>query len=66
MAILNKKNFAMRVAKAKEITNPGFISEYGRAMGYKSSWADRQLKEIAEIRMYDPHFKIEYFDIIVK
>lgn len=62
----DKKNFAMRVAKAKEIDNPGFIVEYGKAMGYKPSWSNRVLQEIAEIKMYDPNFKIEYYDMVVK
>ncbi len=62
----DKKAFCMRVAKAKAVTNPDFAVDYGKAMGYSRGWVERILKDQAEIKLYEPDFKIEYHDILVK
>ncbi len=62
----DKKSFCMRVAKSRELTAPGFIVDYGKEMGYSGHWSTRILKDQAEVRSYDPDYKIEYFDVIVK
>lgn len=62
----DRKKICMRVAKSKAITDNQFIADYGKSMGYKSGWADRELRNIAEILQEQPEYKIEYFDMIVK
>ncbi|QQT44871.1 Predicted HKD family nuclease [Sphingobacterium multivorum] len=41
-----KQVFATRVAKAKEQVQKGFLSAFGAAMGYKSTWVDIQSRMI--------------------
>ncbi len=41
-----KQVFATRVAKAKEQMQKGFLSAFGAAMGYKSTWVDIQSRMI--------------------
>ena len=58
-----KKNFAARIAHARERDGPEgnkFLSEYGKAMGYKSSWADFLRNSKSE------HEKISYPDFELK
>lgn len=62
----DKKAFAMRVAKARTITQPTYAYEYAKEIGYKSQWADRIVQDIAEIQMYEPDYKIDYADIIIR
>lgn len=38
----NKKQFAIRVAKAKEQQEAGFIKQFASNMGYRPSWIDHQ------------------------
>jgi superfamily II DNA or RNA helicase len=61
----NKKVFCMRVAKSQELVTTGFAVEYGKAIGYKVSWANRILMEQAEIKMYEPDYKIEFSNYII-
>lgn len=37
-----KKSYAIRVAKAKEQQQPGYLQEFARAMGYKPQWVQHQ------------------------
>lgn len=62
----NKKPFAMRVARARTITEPTFAVEYGESMGYSKKWAERVLQEICEIQMYEPEYSIPFVDVIVR
>ncbi len=57
--IKEKKNFAIRVAKAQEQLQPGWIYQFGSAMGYRRAWVERALTEI-------PNEPIEYTDIIIR
>ena len=62
----NKKTFCMRVAKSKSLTDSNFAVAYGKAMDYSNSWADRILKNNAEILSYQPDYKIDFNDLVVK
>ncbi|WPU91831.1 DEAD/DEAH box helicase family protein [Mucilaginibacter sabulilitoris] len=53
----NKKMFAIRVAKAQEQLNPGFLIDFAASMGYKSGWLDHQPI---------PQERIEFSDIILR
>ncbi len=61
----NKKTFCMRVARAQQLLQPNFAFQYGKAMSYKGSWADRVLREQAEILMYEPNYKIHFANILI-
>ena len=54
-----KQRFAARIAKAREQQTPGFIREFGKAMGYKPGWADMQISMIGD----EP---IEFTDITLR
>lgn len=56
---LNKKPFGARIARAMEQTQPGYLKDYAKHMGYKSSWVDFQLGMIGE----EP---IEFADLVIK
>ena len=53
----NKKNHAMRAAKAMEQWQTGYLETYGKAMGYKKGWALFHLPEHGEI--------VEFYDKII-
>lgn len=59
--IKSKQAFAARVARAMHQSNPsaGVMYEFAAAMGYKSSWADFQLRMI-------PSTPIDYADITLR
>ncbi len=40
-----KQRFATRIAKAKEQSQPGFLSLFAQAMGYKKSWVNIQKQQ---------------------
>lgn len=54
----NKKAHAVRVAKAQEQKTPGFLEQFGNAMGYKRGWAMYQLQGLTE--------PIEFYDTVLK
>jgi superfamily II DNA or RNA helicase len=56
---MNKKAFAIRVAKAHNQDKPGWLNEFRLAMGYKKAWVDYQLKELEQN-------KITFSNIIIK
>lgn len=56
---LNKKPFGARIARAREQAEPGYLKEYAKHMGYKSSWVDFQLGMIGSEA-------IEYADLVIK
>lgn len=52
----NKKNFAARIAVARDRQKPGFLAQYGKCMEYKNSWPEfkaETMKREAEIRYPD-------------
>lgn len=51
----NKKSYAVRVAKAKEQEDIGWLRNFGKAMGYKDAWYWMQVRDL-------PQEKIEYQD----
>lgn len=55
----NKKAHAIRVAKRQEQLSPGFLKQFGNAMGYKPGWAQYQQQELST----EP---IEFYDILLK
>jgi len=55
--IKSKKPYAARVAKALTLTNPTYIYDYAKAIGYKQGWADFNAPKYGEI--------IDFFDKIV-
>lgn len=55
----NKTSHAIRVAKAREYEQEGFLKNFGEAMGYKRMWAYIQRDSL-------PADRIEYTDIILK
>lgn len=55
--IKGKKPYAARVAKALTLTNPTYIYDYAKAMGYKQGWADFNAPSFGE--------RIDFFDKIV-
>lgn len=57
-AFTDKKNYAIRVAKAKEMQEPGYLRTFGMAMGYKQGWAYIHTPKSGE--------RIEFHDIIIK
>lgn len=56
--IYDKKRFASRVARAREQSEKGYLSEYARSMGYQSGWVFQQKQLITPK-------KIEYADLIL-
>lgn len=54
-----KKNHAIRVAKAQEQINEGWLDLFGKAMGYKKGWYEFQVSDL-------PKERIDFFDAIVK
>lgn len=44
----NKRAFAIRIARAREQTNPGWLSEFAKCMGYKKYWVDLQLNALPD------------------
>jgi hypothetical protein len=56
----NKKNFAARIAHARDRVKNGFLDEYAKAMGYKPSWVEWRRKSIPE------GDSISYPDFILK
>lgn len=63
-----KKGYAMRVAKSHAVDQPEWAALFGAAMGYQKGWADMQLRNIAEERMYwtgpEP-YRVAVADLIV-
>lgn len=63
-----KKGYAMRVAKSHAVDQPEWAALFGAAMGYQKGWADMQLRNIAEERMYhlgpEP-YKVAVADLVV-
>lgn len=55
----NKKSFAIRVARAKEQTNPDFLKAFSFYMGYKEGWAYYQTQSLTK----EP---IEFTDITLR
>ncbi|AMR34178.1 hypothetical protein A0256_23360 [Mucilaginibacter sp. PAMC 26640] len=53
----NKRPFAIRVAKAKEQEQHGFLMDFAANMGYKRGWIDHQII---------PVDRIEFADIVLK
>jgi superfamily II DNA or RNA helicase len=53
----DKKPFAARVARAKEVEQEGFLKDYGKAMGYKDNWA--------YIQREMPIQKLDYHNITI-
>lgn len=54
----NKKVYAIRVAKAQEQANAGWLKEFGKHMGYKPAWYYMQSRDLH-------HERIQYHDIIL-
>lgn len=38
----NKRNYCTRIARTLDASKPGYLSDYGHLMGYKSGWAKYQ------------------------
>jgi superfamily II DNA or RNA helicase len=57
--IKGKKNHAIRVAKAMEQDESGYLEQFGKAMGYKKGWVDFHIPA-----PNDP--KIDFYDAVVK
>jgi len=55
----NKRAFAIRIAKAREQQNRGWLAEFAKCMGYKKQWVDIQLASL-------PTEPIDYANIIIK
>jgi superfamily II DNA or RNA helicase len=55
----NKRAFAIRIARAREQTNPGWLSEFAKCMGYKKYWVDIQLAAL-------PKEPIQFSNITIK
>lgn len=55
----NKKGYGIRIARAREQNDPGYLSEYARNMNYKNGWLHFQLQSM-------PEEKIEFYDIVIK
>lgn len=55
----NKKAFAIRIARAMEQSNPGFLKKFGQAMNYSYRWEFHQREMIGSE-------KIEFADIVLK
>lgn len=55
----NKKQFAIRIARAKAQADPEFLRAFGAAMAYKWGWAQRMLSEL-------PTEPIEYNDFVLR
>lgn len=53
----NKRPFAIRVAKAKEQVESGFLMDFAANMGYKRSWIDHQVI---------PAERIDFMDIVLR
>ena len=53
----NKKQYAIRVAKAREQTNPGFLQDFATAMGYNPGWTKHQ---------NIPNDPIPFHDILIR
>ena len=51
--IKNKKPYAIRVARAKEQIQPGFLMDFAAEMKYKRSWIDHQIIPIEPIEFSD-------------
>ena len=64
----NKANYAVRIAKARELKSPGFLRDYAAAMDYKPNWLyyqNRMMDEaMRECRPGDDPFA--YNDFILK
>lgn len=58
-AFPHKKNFAIRVAKAREQNDAGYLRTFGMAMGYKRGWAYIHTPKPEE-------GKINFTDILIK
>lgn len=54
----NKLKFAIRIARAKELEEQGFLEEFAKVMGYKSAWVDFQYPSKDE--------KIPFFDKLIQ
>ncbi len=55
----NKKAYAIRVAKAREQSQPGFLTYFANAMNYKPYWVQYQLKDM-------PSEPIQFHDTIIR
>ncbi len=55
----NKRQFAIRVARARAQSDPEYLRAFGAAMSYKWAWAQRMLDDL-------PTEKIEYTDILLR
>lgn len=55
----NKRAFAIRIARAREQTHPGWLSEFAKCMGYKKYWLDIQLAAL-------PTETITFANIIIR
>lgn len=62
----DKKSYAIRIARSQELKKQGFLQPFGQAMGYKPSWVNRQLSDLAELQMYDPDIRIDFNDMLIK
>jgi hypothetical protein len=51
--------FGIRIARAREQIEPGYLAEYAKNMNYKPYWVNIQLQSIGEE-------KIEFYDIVIK
>lgn len=57
----NRAFLCMRVSQANERLKPGFVSKFGKAMGYAYGWVSRTME-----RMPHPDQPIDYQDFILK
>jgi superfamily II DNA or RNA helicase len=55
----NKKMYGIRIARAREQIEKGYLAEYAKHMNYKPYWTAIQLQSIGEE-------KIEFYDIVIK
>jgi superfamily II DNA or RNA helicase len=55
----NKKGYGIRIARAREQNDPGYLAEYAKNMNYKPYWVNIQLQSIGEE-------KIEFYDIVIR
>ncbi len=57
--VKNKKAYAIRIAKAHEQAEPGWLTRFSKAMNYKEGWVRYQLETITDE-------KIEFYDVVLR
>lgn len=62
----NKKSFTQRVAKGIDQKRPGFLDEFAKAMGYKSSWPDFVRRTIEVDKETGVAMEVSFPDFMLK